>query len=90
MFPLISVVLVILGSLGIRRLLQRNRKRPRQVRFIRETSAANRTLDNRRVIASLSTVPDRISACIGHDAKCASAAMDCVVKQDPRSSETQQ
>ena len=57
---------------------------------LKRVEAANRTLDNRRVIASLSTVPDRISACIGHDAKCASAAMDCVVKQDPRSSETQQ
>jgi Glycosyl transferase family 2 len=61
MFPLISVVLVILGSLGIRSLLPRNRKRRRQVRFIRETLAANRTLENRRVIASLSTVPDRIN-----------------------------
>jgi len=61
MFPLISVVLVILGSLGLKRLLPGNRKRRRQVRFIRETLAANRTLDNRRVIASLSTVPDRIN-----------------------------
>jgi hypothetical protein len=26
-------------------------------------------------------------ACIGHDAQCVSAAMDCVVKQDPQSSE---
>ena len=61
MLPLISVVLVILGSLGIKRLLPRNRKRRRQVRFIRETLAANRKFDNRRVIASLSTVPDRIN-----------------------------
>ena len=29
-------------------------------------------------------------SCIGHDAKCVSAATDCVAKQDPRSSETQQ
>jgi hypothetical protein len=58
--PLISVVLVILGALGIKRLLPRNRKRRRQVRFIRETLAANRKFDNRRIIASLSTVPDRI------------------------------
>jgi hypothetical protein len=57
MLPLISVVLVILGALGIKRLLPRNRKRRRQVRFIRETLAANRKFDNRRVIASLSTVP---------------------------------
>ena len=61
MLPLISVVLVILGALGIKRLLPRNRKRRRQVRFIRETLAANRKFDNRRVIASLSTVPDRIN-----------------------------
>jgi hypothetical protein len=61
MLPLISVVLVILGALGIKRLLPRNRKRRRLVRFIRETLAANRKFDNRRVIASLSTVPDRIN-----------------------------
>jgi Glycosyl transferase family 2 len=61
MLPLISVVLVILGALGIKRLLPRNRKRRRQVRFIRKTLAANRTFDNRRIIASLSTVPDRIN-----------------------------
>jgi hypothetical protein len=61
MLPLISVVLVILGALGIKRLLPGNRKRRRQVRFIRETLAANRTFDNRRVIVSLSTVPDRIN-----------------------------
>jgi len=36
-------------------------KARQQVRFIRETLAANRTLDNRRVIVSLSTVPDRIN-----------------------------
>jgi hypothetical protein len=61
MLPLISVVLVILGALGIKRLLPRNRERRRQVRFIRETLAANRKFDNRRVIVSLSTVPDRIN-----------------------------
>ena len=61
MLPLISVVLVILGALGLKRLLPRIRKHRRQVRFIRETLAANRTLDNRRVIVSLSTVPDRIN-----------------------------
>src|SRR5438094_4048793 len=61
MLPLISVVLVILGALGIKRLLPRNRRRRRQVLFIRETLAANRKFDNRRVIASLSTVPDRIN-----------------------------
>src|SRR5438477_12500410 len=62
MLPLISVVFVILGALGIKRLLPRNRKRRRQVRFIRETLAGNRTFDNQRVIVSLSTVPDRINS----------------------------
>jgi hypothetical protein len=61
MFPLISVVLVILGTLGLKRLLPRIRKRRQQVRFIRQTLAAKRTSDDRRVIASLSTVPDRIN-----------------------------
>ena len=61
MLPLISVVLVILSVLGLKRLLPGIRKRRRQVRFIRQTLAANRTLDNQRVIASLSTVPDRIN-----------------------------
>jgi glycosyl transferase family 2 len=60
MLPLISVVLVFLGVLGLKRLLPGIRKRRRQVRFIRETLAANRTFDNRHVIASLTTVPDRI------------------------------
>jgi hypothetical protein len=61
MLPVISVVLVILSALGLKRLLPGIRKHRRQVRFIRETLAANPTLDNRRVIASLSTVPDRIN-----------------------------
>ena len=61
MFPLISAVLVILIPLGLMRLLPARRKRRQQVRFIRETLAAKRTFDNRRVIASLSTVPDRIN-----------------------------
>src|SRR5207245_6907903 len=61
MLPLISVVLVSLGALGIKRLLPGHRKHRRQVRFIRETLGANHTFDNRRVIASLSTVPDRIN-----------------------------
>src|ERR1700730_10368600 len=61
MFLLSSVVFAILGVLGIKRLLPGNRKHRQQIRFIRETLAANRTFDNRRVIASLSTVPDRIN-----------------------------
>src|SRR5213592_2434967 len=61
MFPLICAVVVVLVGLGFRRLLPAGRKHRQQVRFIRETLAANRTFDNRRVIASLSTVPGRIN-----------------------------
>jgi glycosyl transferase family 2 len=61
MFPLISAVLVILIALRFTLLRPGVRKRRQQVRFIRETLTAKRTLDNRRVIASLSTVPDRIN-----------------------------
>lgn len=60
MLPLISVVLVILAALALKRLLPVARRHRQQVRFIRERLAANGTIDNRRVIASLSTVPDRI------------------------------
>src|SRR6184192_2127532 len=61
MFPLICAVVAVLVGLGFKRLLPAGRKHRQQVRFIRETLAANRTFDNRRVIASLSTVPDRIN-----------------------------
>jgi hypothetical protein len=61
MLPLISIVILILGALGLKRLLPRIRKQRRQVRFIGETLASGRKPDNRRVIASLSTVPDRIN-----------------------------
>jgi hypothetical protein len=64
MWTLISFVLVILGALGVKRLLPvigKIRTRRRQVRFIRETLSAQPAFDNRRVIASLSTVPDRIN-----------------------------
>jgi hypothetical protein len=60
MFPLISAVLVILIALRFTLLRPGVRKRRQQVRFIRETLVAKRTFDNRRVIVSLSTVPDRI------------------------------
>ena len=60
MLPLISVVLVILGALGLKRLLPVIRKHRWQVRFIRETLATSRKSDDRHVIASLSTVPERI------------------------------
>jgi hypothetical protein len=64
MRPLISLVLVILGALGLKRLfpvIRNVRTRRRQIRFIRETLAARPAFDNRRVIASLSTVPGRIN-----------------------------
>ena len=61
MFPLIGAVLIILITLCLTRLLPGARRRRQQVRFIRETLAANGKLDNRRVIVSLSTVPDRIN-----------------------------
>ena len=60
MLPLISVVLVVLGALGLKRLIPAVGKHRRQVRFIRETLANGGKPDSRRVIASLSTVPDRI------------------------------
>jgi hypothetical protein len=61
MLLLISVVLAILSALGLRRLLPAAKKHRRQVRFIRETLASSGKPDRRRVIASLSTVPDRIN-----------------------------
>src|SRR5438876_3240107 len=61
MLPLIPVVLVvILGALGLKRLLPVVRKHRQQVRFIRETLAKGTKSNDRRVIASLSTVPERI------------------------------
>src|SRR5213595_2301177 len=61
MFPLICAVVVVLLGLGFKRLLPVMRKHRQQVRFIRETLAANRTFGNRRVIASLSTEPHRLN-----------------------------
>jgi Glycosyl transferase family 2 len=61
MLPLISVVLIIiLSAMGLKRLHPAIRKRRRQIRFIRETLANGGKSDDPRVIASLSTVPDRI------------------------------
>jgi Glycosyl transferase family 2 len=61
MLLLISVVLIIiLSAMGLKGLLPAIRKRRRQIRFIRETLANGRKSDDPRVIASLSTVPDRI------------------------------
>src|SRR6266545_1568817 len=61
MFPLICAALVILGVLGLKRLLPGSRKHRRQVRFIRETLATSRKSDSNRIIASLSTVPERMN-----------------------------
>src|SRR5205823_10659134 len=61
MLPLISAAVVLLIALRLTRLLPVMRKHRQQVRFIRETLAANRTFEHRRVIVSLSTVPDRIN-----------------------------
>ena len=60
MFPLICAALVILCVLGLKRLLPASRKHRRQVRFIRETLASSKKSGDRRVIVSLSTVPERI------------------------------
>ena len=60
MFPLIGAVLLILITLGVTRLLPGLRKQRQQERFIREMLAAEVPVDNRRVLASLTTVPDRI------------------------------
>src|SRR6266403_678229 len=56
---LILTVLASLSALGLK-LLPAARKHRRQVRFIRETLTSSRKSDGRRVIASLSTVPERI------------------------------
>jgi len=60
MFPLICATFVILGVLGLKSLLPASRKHRRQVRFIRETLASSKKSGDRRVIVSLSTVPERI------------------------------
>jgi len=61
MLPLICAILIILIALRFTLLRPSVRKRRQQVRFIRDTLAGRRTFDNRRVIVSLSTVPDRIN-----------------------------
>src|SRR6266513_4892283 len=60
MFPLIGAFLLILIALGVARLLPGARKQRQQARFIREMLATGLPVDIRRVIASLTTVPDRI------------------------------
>jgi cellulose synthase/poly-beta-1,6-N-acetylglucosamine synthase-like glycosyltransferase len=61
MLPLIFAAVVLLIALCLTRLLPGVRKHRQQVRFIRQTLTTNSKFDNRRVIASLSTVPDRIN-----------------------------
>src|SRR5262249_62081130 len=61
MFPLICAVVVILIAACVIWLLPARRKRRHQVRFIRETLAGDGRFENRRVIASLSTLPSRIN-----------------------------
>jgi hypothetical protein len=61
MFPLICAVVVILIPACVIRLLPARRKQRHQVRFIRETLAGDGRFENRRVIASLSTLPGRIN-----------------------------
>src|SRR2546423_4093171 len=60
MFLMICAVSVTLAGLGLTQLLPCMRRRRAQVRFIRETLGEKSAPHNRRVIASLSTVPDRI------------------------------
>jgi len=61
MFPLIFAVVVILIPACVILLLPARRKQRHQVRFIRETLAGDGRFENRRVIASLSTLPGRIN-----------------------------
>ncbi len=60
MWPVITVLVVIAAALGLKRVLPVVRKHHQQVRFIRETLATGAKPDGRRVIASLTTVPERI------------------------------
>ena len=60
MFPLICAAFVILGVFGLKSLLPASRKHRRQVRFIRETLESSKKSGDRRVIVSLSTVPERM------------------------------
>ena len=61
MFPLICTVVVILIPACVIWLLPGRRKQRHQVRFIRKTLAGDGRFENRRVIASLSTLPGRIN-----------------------------
>lgn len=60
MWPTIPAFFLALIAIAIVLVLPRVRRRWQQVKFIRDTLAGSRKLEHRRVIASLSTVPDRI------------------------------
>jgi len=60
MWPTILAFFLALIAIAIVLVLPRVRRRWQQVKFIRDTLAGSRKLEHKRVIASLSTVPDRI------------------------------
>ena len=60
MFPVILAILAVLIMAGLGQLVVLLRKRRRQAQFIRGILASGRRPDDRRVIVSMSTVPDRI------------------------------
>jgi hypothetical protein len=60
MWPTILAFFPVLIAIAIVPVLPRVKRRRQQVKFIRDTLAGGRRPENRRVIASLSTVPDRI------------------------------
>jgi hypothetical protein len=59
--PLIWAGLLLSAAVGVEEGLPILRKHRQQVRFLHETLAVKRTFDHQRVIASLSTLPDRIN-----------------------------
>jgi hypothetical protein len=61
MFPVILAISAVLVMAGLGLLVRFTRKRRRQAQFIHDTLASTRRPDDRRVIVSMSTVPDRIS-----------------------------
>jgi hypothetical protein len=60
MWPTILAFFLVLIGIVIVPVLPRVKRRRQQVKYIRDTLAGGRRPENRRVIASLSTVPDRI------------------------------
>jgi hypothetical protein len=60
MWPTILAFFLVLIAIGSVPVLSRVKRRRQQVKFVRDTVAGTRRPENRRVIASLSTVPDRI------------------------------